>query len=322
MVGLKGRLLAAVLLRMMVAAAHSSVENVASESFFEERSSGYECVPSPMPNCSAVDMRFHEATGERFERPPNCKLVVIVAGMPRTGSTLLIELVHDAVRQALSQSGLKVVNISYWRLDRHLGTKGGQAVNWRPTELPDDTDVIVTKTHEYDSEVLGLCERNLVILSSREPAAQVTSVANAFLKTEDGRTCENFEWHLKKFEAQARCWQEAAHFPLKFAYEDFSVSKVTTTISIATVIETILGIDRVDPDKETVLEFRFPKGFAEAEANPGIPGLRKVQQTEEEKQLQLQTNLADFLPEECRDIDFWRRCFPYIWNRNDMATTP
>mmetsp|Transcript_7655 Transcript_7655/g.10651 ORF Transcript_7655/g.10651 Transcript_7655/m.10651 type:complete len:201 (+) Transcript_7655:101-703(+) len=157
-------------------------------------SSRFTCTPPPPPKCDDVDAVTNtEGWGRYFDadiqKQPQCKLLIVNAGLPRTGSTLLGSLALHAIRRTLPATFTirpKVIATRYWREDRHSHkAKASQTKQI----FPDNIDIFMTKSHEFDSELASMCDRTLVLLTSRDPAAQAVSAANGFW-SENGTSCD------------------------------------------------------------------------------------------------------------------------------------
>ena len=252
---------------------------------------------------------------------PNCELAVIDAGMPRTGSTLLSLLIDDAVKKVQEAFGwrLKIQKGGYWRLNRHMqDPKKKYHLN-----IPDGTDIVTIKSHEFDSELLTLCKQNLIILTRREPAAMLASGIIAFseaFREGQASNCDFLAHSIFYSVRRHACWQAHAQFPLRVAYEDFRKNKAPATTAIATEIATILDLgdgitssssssSSSSEDGGTHISFRFPADYRADEAN-SIAHLKGSSSSSDDNAL---TNeIAHLFPSECNDRFKWDACFRRI----------
>lgn len=269
----------------------------------------------PLSNEGGDDDDDVLATNERALA--SCKVAVIDAGLPRTGSTLLSLLVEDAMEQLTDVFGSgnyarRVVDLGYWRYDRH---REG-SYSWSISDIPEGTDIVTVKSHEYDSELARLCERSLVLLTSREPMAMAVSMRHAGWVNPN---CDKIFSQILASEGRHRCWYRAANVPLVFEYEDVSRSKKAVVAAIASELAVALGIE----DEAKNIKFSFGQNYRQKEANPGISGLRSSESEREASPSnldrgendKLQHDASEFLPEGCRNRTVWRKCFPVAWNR-------
>lgn len=100
---------------------------------------------------------------------PECDLAVVMAGSPRSGSTLLTKIIVDSVKRLSARFDVSYANLGYWRLDRHmLRPQQDDLANMTKmlARIQAGTQVVILKTHEYDPEVLKLCRKVLVITNS------------------------------------------------------------------------------------------------------------------------------------------------------------
>mmetsp|Transcript_25749 Transcript_25749/g.79216 ORF Transcript_25749/g.79216 Transcript_25749/m.79216 type:complete len:231 (-) Transcript_25749:10-702(-) len=225
--------------------------------------------------------------------------------MPRTGSTLLQELVVDAV--ALVGKSFRPLSFSngvYWRVDRHVRDR---AKSWE-VDVPANTDIVLFKSHSWDSELASICQRNLVLMTDRDPTAMIASKIKAFIKDNEFRSetaCDDTYALLLRSYRMNYCWKTHAQYPFRVSYEHMKHSKAAVTAALATIIASLFDLVVEDPSEETVISYTFRRGFHEAEANPGIPGLVATVDYE----AALAQEIKDSLPPDCQDRHLWADCF-------------
>jgi len=223
----------------------------------------------PWPNCSKVDLAssneplgWGSAFNETF--PPNgpgrCGLMVVWAGSPRAGSTLMWGIGQEAIKHL----DVSYEEHGYWRFERHKLSNGqyhlGPPTNMdRETMLaskfrktlmgiPPGTQVVSVKSHEFDSEIMQVCSKTLVVTTTRHPLSMLHSAVEAGfvpkpekLIKEQGTVCSEYLGYLDIVFDYARCWKE--HSSLHFTYEDFIVSKAATALVIMSTIAELLNLE-------------------------------------------------------------------------------
>ena len=128
---------------------------------------------------------------------PHCSLSIVLAGSPRSGSTLTQKMVHDAIR-ALN---LDVTNVGYWRRDRHSNWTHSWEDGLRALQSMKNSSIVVTKSHQYDSELLGLCDESMVLTQARHP----DEIAKSVLAAGWTNNCDSLLTILASMEKRHRC---------------------------------------------------------------------------------------------------------------------
>ena len=97
-----------------------------------------------------------------------CGAVIILAGMPRTGSTWQMEMVKS-VANALN---VTIEHSGYWDYAKHIGMDAKDAKRYYESEYqqwaklrPDS--VIAYKSHEFDSTLVSKCQKQVIFTSHR-----------------------------------------------------------------------------------------------------------------------------------------------------------
>ena len=125
---------------------------------------------------------------QRAATAPKCRLAMIAAGMPRTGSTLTFKVLK-AVLSKLTIWKSHGVQLKYWQWHLrnsavpHRGPLGDappgsecetrwQLYNEATAKLNSlqEDDVVLIKSHEFDAELLSLCTASIVFTSERDVA--------------------------------------------------------------------------------------------------------------------------------------------------------
>jgi len=191
-------------------------------------------------NCTAVDAAFHtEGYGPIY---PNahwhfpqgtCKLMVVFAGSVRSGSTVNQVLGWEAINQGLVGS-TSLVNFEYWRNSRHLGKKDDTSIKGILHQLKTTAqtipkkdrknsnhnnssnnnnamvDIVLAKTHQYDTELLRICDNNLIITLTRDPVKLLSSAVGARWISRKATTCDKLVERLDGVLQNYLCYVHAA----------------------------------------------------------------------------------------------------------------
>jgi len=111
-----------------------------------------------------------------------CGVVIVLAGMPRSGSTWEERMVLSA----LDVLGVPVGHSGYWDYARHVHMSVDNATSYYRREYVawaslTATSVVVYKSHEYRDDLAAACGgRHIVLTSHRCMEAQVRSMARAW----------------------------------------------------------------------------------------------------------------------------------------------
>lgn len=205
-------------------------------------------------------------------RMPECDLAVVMAGSPRSGSTLLTKIIVDSVKRLSARFDVSYANLGYWRLDRHmLRPQQVDLANMTKmlTRIQAGTQVVILKTHEYDPEVLKLCRKVLVITSTTDVSKAMNSYVLAGWIP---RTCDAARGMFYRQLKQHRCWQK--HSRMRLVFKEFESDKRLTAISIMGKIVEMLNISTDAYLNSTGILFNFSSDYMHKEANPVIPGRR------------------------------------------------
>ena len=112
-------------------------------------------------------------------RPARCRAVLVVAGLPRSGSTAQSRLLAHALHQLRQQP----VDLGYWAWEQHarwnssrrqwlLPTRAESSwtANWTASQWQrlQPSSLVTYKSHEFDGSLAhAMCDRSVVLLTSR-----------------------------------------------------------------------------------------------------------------------------------------------------------
>ena len=102
-----------------------------------------------------------------ISRLKNCGVMIIMAGMPRSGSTWQYEMVKSVLKT------LKIsIHHGYWDYARHIRMNNSDSRSYYRNEYKkwstlDNKSVLLYKTHEYKPELLSVCKKNIIFTSHR-----------------------------------------------------------------------------------------------------------------------------------------------------------
>ena len=200
-----------------------------------------------------------------------CELAVVVAGAPRTGSTLLTRITEDCLERLSKHLNVKYKSIGYWRYVRHI--KGSPEEDMESMvkvldSIEPDVQVLVLKSHEYDPEIFKLCQKTLVITSTKDTRQLLKSAIGA--KWIRQNNCTQLRTFLQHVLHDHRCWQRYAQ--LRFHYNTYASAKRITAISIMTKLAEILNLAEATLIADDGPLSSFPVEYMQEDANPTIPG--------------------------------------------------
>ena len=202
---------------------------------------------------------------------PKCELVVLMAGTPRSGSTLLLKIIDDCLSRLHETFQINYFNYGYWRLDRHL--RRAAEIDSRSTKenlkrIKNGTRVVVVKSHRYDPDVLSICDKALVITST----ASVTKLMRSYVGAHwvaSGNCSQLSSYFNADVYPNHLCWQAISS--LRLVYEDFSDDKRYAAVLILTKIAEMLSIEHAKYLEHVPSLFNFPRRYMALEANLKIP---------------------------------------------------
>ena len=152
-----------------------------------------------------------------FATNPQCRLAIIMAGVPRGGSTAQLRW----LRTALHTLGVTEAHHSYWNFHWHdptahfpNGTRAYvAALNATVASFGND-DVVLFKTHEYDPRLWSMCRQQVVFTTHRNPVDMMRSANRAGWFPPHWQTASVF----RHWSVQQLCWAERSVEDT--AYED------------------------------------------------------------------------------------------------------
>ena len=230
-----------------------------------------------------------------------CALAVVSAGMPRSGSTLSVQLINEAIAQLglapnvlratdkaeaarASRSGTGYVNpraTLYWQEHLRLSsgvTKGQSpdqactaATDWhREHQLMLDsansTSILIVKSHEFDATLFDLCQRTVVVSSTRDLGdISASKVRLGWLNPGEDSAAKLGDSVVGAV-AEHNCWQRFSPSFVELHHEDLSQFYGLTVLKImAAVAEKVpwLALDRLELNLTAV-----DAKYRHTEANP------------------------------------------------------
>jgi hypothetical protein len=196
---------------------------------------------------------------------PRCRLAVIAAGAERTGSTLQTEL----AREILSAHGI-VPTIFIWNFHLYELESGAtiEHANQTLQQIRNATvginaeDVVIIKSHMFDSRLLHYCHRQIVLTTSRDPIAVARSVKHAGWAT---KPQDILPILLNALYAQ-RCWRPFSQYHQ--IYEEINLDQYTHDLD--SIFSRVLRQTRLPPRIVSEIAMKYKA----KEANPNVPGLK------------------------------------------------
>jgi len=234
-----------------------------------------ECASSPTWMCDQPqDRQYGTLFASGSLKRPTCALALIIAGTPRSGSTLIQAIAKTTLNLLAVHSHITYADIGYWRFHRHIRKPPNSDLSTMRKVLgrvKNRTQVVLVKTHEYDPELLELCNQSLVVTSTREITDMMRSwVGAGWLR----RNCTDLTVMLSKVTKNQRCWQR--HAGVRFIYSDIESDKRFALIIMMSAVMSKLSIRASQslPFERLFKDEVFSSGFMDDEANPGIPSSR------------------------------------------------
>ena len=194
--------------------------------------------------------------------------MVVWAGVPRAGSTLTMKIGEEAVK-GLGLGAADNVHLGYWRFNRHVANSKMPAEPFNLqtilSSIPKHVRVVQTKSHEFDSDILKVCTKTLVITTTRDPVQLLSSAVGASWVKQAMGNCGSYLSYLDGVLAHGRCWQQ--YSGLHFNYAQLIRNKAAVAMAIQGKIAELL-----DLDVSLNLEARFSSfKHLTSDANPNIP---------------------------------------------------
>lgn len=186
---------------------------------------GITCDTTKEDEREIIDVNFKCGAwnGPRTKDPPlpsrlNCSLVVISAGIPRSGSTMQDTLLAMAIGlvRGPGRGPLKMFWNYHWHASHKLNNSSQvyTASSERLNHLPPGS-VVLMKTHQYDERLVKLCNAYIAFTTHRHPVEMIKSASGA-----GWGTMRNWRPFLTYNLRQHACWhavcaEDTSHAELK-----------------------------------------------------------------------------------------------------------
>lgn len=194
-----------------------------------------------LSRCSTEDVCATLQTGlltagiNTYEVPSRCKLGIVNAGMPRSGSTLLYEMLTIFTSHAFATAEHKHPDVrsTYWNYHLHRLHYAQGSIEQARQELSEheqkfssitkDT-VVIAKSHIFNGDLLHLCDATVVITVTRNFCDIALSVAHLGWSPYD--SAEGYRIHFEQSTNNDQCWRSRAH---ALAQHSSAVHHIPTT---------------------------------------------------------------------------------------------
>jgi len=164
--------------------------------------------------------------------PEQCRLGVVVAGLPRSGSSTQYNMTIEITRGLFSDE--EHFHSLYWDFHKHMRLKPKYVdqhlirTQAKLLRMGED-DVVVTKCHEYKPQLLRLCRKTVVLLSRRNLIESARSIIKANWLS--GKRFEEFS--SEEYSARIRgfleasinryeCWKQHSDLAIEVEFENIS----------------------------------------------------------------------------------------------------
>ena len=218
----------------------------------------------------AVRMRAKDQYAHAVPAGVTCGHAILLAGMPRAGSTLQVQLVKKAL-QYLGVTAAPAPSF-LWNLPKHLNQTREEAAAlyakedsfWRHNTSSDS--VLLYQLHEFDAEALRLCRNVTVLTQHRNLLDAYGSAVSAFGMSEDV-SAAHAVGTIKLWTRDYKAWK-SQNLPggsntLDLRYEDVVDDLDGTLRTIVRHLQTRLQIpDSRAPDPTTISAKEFARGEA------------------------------------------------------------
>ena len=208
-----------------------------------------------------------------------CRLMIVAAGFPRTGSTAQMLLLGSALQQlnvSVSNLGFHKYHL-HARLDADASAAYKEKIRGLRAAWKSDT-VVLLKTHQFDGKLLVTCERSLVFTSTMDQERGIEDTMASICAagwidcTEDGVT--HFARYFEDALRAHRKWM--AHSTLNI--EKSGMRSPFAFLAVCSSIAAALQLEELPPSaclpSQAWMEARH------AEANPNIPHKQKMESEE------------------------------------------
>jgi len=232
--------------------------------------------------------------------PWSCRLAIVNAGMPRSGSTLVGKLITEAVSMinSVSNSTGRVRGPFYWNhhLRRDFSDSGvgrndsatakcaaRRAYYFKILNLLSsltNSDTLLIKSHEFDAGLLGICEKVLVVSSVRDLAESAFSkvrlgwnkIPPGISQVEAAEVMVNASLQAVK---EFNCWKRYSPRYTQMLYQDFSKSFGAAIMRIMALILEAIPLP-VGQQPLVVNIDAINEKFSKIEGNKDMPSTHRV----------------------------------------------
>lgn len=228
---------------------------------------------------------------------PKCKLALIAAGMPCTGSTVTFKLLRAAlIKLNLWQHNGTALKYWQWHFKSAAAADHGplagvqsgyecarkwdifQSSNTQLSHLKEGSIVIV-KSHEFDESLLNLCETTVVFTSARDVAEIASSkIRSGWLPQTVGMSKPELVSELAAGITgdieEHSCWRHAAARNVNVLFSEVS-NCGWYLIRIASIVAQALPLGAIDPQRLKKLKLaEFEAWCSAADMNPEMKSTR------------------------------------------------
>ena len=218
--------------------------------------------------CRELFPEMLEQQSPPFVTPTRCRLLVIAAGMQRSGSTLQAVL----AAKALEFLGVKEYSVAYWNyflhnmanLTRDDMLKHHDRQQRLIRSMNNDTNAIaIFKTHQYDPILLGFCRNQLLLTTHRDLRHTVASIQNAAWASNEKEMADIIDENVGNYE----CWK--MHGPIDVEYGQFGMDQEKNGLIVLSSVAAALGMEhRLNFTQWLEIVGHYKRN----DANPSIPG--------------------------------------------------
>jgi len=135
-----------------------------------------------------------------------CRLMVVMASSPRSGSTLQTKILRNMLKLTAAENKMSFANLGYWNACRHNIASG----NCSHTDK--HVDIILTKSHEFVHNLTRQCHQQVTFMVNRSAYDRVQS----YKKLNWGTKEDWDEWDVWE-----QCWVSNSRAVVMHPFEDF-----------------------------------------------------------------------------------------------------
>jgi len=196
---------------------------------------------------------------------PRCRLAVIAAGAERTGSTLQTELARELLTARGITPTVFIWNFHLYELESGATVEHANETLQQLKNVTADIqmdDILIIKTHKFDSRLLQYCRNHIVLTTSRDPVAVARSVRHAGWAN---RPQDILPILLQALDSQ-RCWGPFSQYHQ--LYEEINLRQYAQHLD--DIFSPALGESNLPPHVVSEIAIKYKA----QEANPNVPGLK------------------------------------------------